>query len=83
VSTPAHDEMLAAAEALMTTLSLSEAEAIAVQQANIVTSVLDILADVAVGAQEPVHGLYSQGRQDGEVALVRRLYEAIRRGRGL
>jgi hypothetical protein len=74
--------MQVAAEALMTALSLTEAEEVALQQAKIVTSVLDILADVATAAQQPAHGLYNQGRQDGEVALVRRLYAAIQRGRG-
>jgi hypothetical protein len=66
----------------VTALSLTEAEEVALQQAKIVISVLDILADVVRAAQQPAHGLYDQGRQDGEVALVRRLYAAIQRGHG-
>lgn len=58
--------------------TLEGAQAIAINQANTVGKVLDVLAEVALRAHEPVHTVYEQGRHDGEVDLVRRLFELIK-----
>lgn len=73
----------AAAEALGNFLALEEANAVAIQQAQIVTSVLDVINDVALDAvNRPVRTAYDEGRRDGEVDLVKRLFEVIKKGRG-
>jgi hypothetical protein len=58
--------------------TLEGAQAIALNQAHTVGKVLDVLAEVALRAHEPVHSVYEQGRRDGEVELVRRLFELIK-----
>lgn len=79
---PGHDELGTAANTLFTTMALEEAEQTALQQARIVTAVLDLMTEVATSAsQRPVHSLYEEGRRDGEVDLIRRLHATITRER--
>lgn len=83
MSTPEHDEIVAAAENFMTTLALEEAQEVAIQQARIVSRVIEVLTDVATAAQHRPPGLYDEGYQDGQVALVKRLFELIKKEREL
>jgi hypothetical protein len=80
VSTPERDDMQAAAEALMTALSLTEAEEVALQQAKIVTSVLDLLTEVLTNRSG--RAVFDESYRDGQVDLVKRLYATIKHERG-
>lgn len=78
MSAPDHNQIAEAASAFMTTMALVEAQEVALQQAKIVTKVLDVLTEVAKAAQEPPRGLYNEGYHDGQVELVKRLHALIK-----
>lgn len=80
MSAPDRDALVASAHALMDTLARAEAEAVAIKQAEVVTAVLETLAEVAQGAMTPVLGSYDTGYRNGQVDLVRKLHEVITRG---
>lgn len=62
-------------------IALEESQRVVLEQAQIVTKVLDVLTEVATAAQVPAHGLYEEGVREGQVQLVKRLFELIKRER--
>ena len=70
MSAPDHD--------LIVSLMTTEAQQVALQQANIVSKVIDVLTEVANDVQKPVYGTYAEGRRDGQVELVKRLHALIK-----